>query len=110
MGDRRNVIIKDGDDDVGVALYTHWAGTELPDTLRESMKRGKGRWDDAPYLARIIFCDMVSGSLKDETGYGLSAGNRLCEGSERDITLDVAQQQIQLGEGEKWQSFSDFAR
>ena len=39
MGDRANVKFHDGE---GVVyLYTHWRGTELPQTVRDAMVRGK---------------------------------------------------------------------
>lgn len=94
MGDRRNVIIKDAGT-VGVALYTHWAGSDLAETVKTALKR-KQRWDDAPYLARIIFCEMVKGDETKETGYGITAADATCEGSKRDIVIDVEKQTITL--------------
>lgn len=87
MGDRANIIIelpleyadepKYGD----VYLYTHWGGSALPKTLQESLKssRAKARYNDEAYLARIIFCDLVAGNEKGETGFGLSL--RPCDNS-----------------------------
>ena len=54
-----------------VYLYTHWSGSELIDTLKAALKRGKNRWNDSEYLARIIFSEMVKGDLMAETGYGI---------------------------------------
>lgn len=59
MGDRANVVVIDGDEQV--CLYTHWNGYEVAEVLQNALKRGKERWAQAPYLARIIFCDMVHG-------------------------------------------------
>lgn len=67
MGDRANVHV------AGAYLYTHWGGHELPATLQKSLQRGRPRWDDPSYLARIIFCDMVDGDERDLTGFGISA-------------------------------------
>jgi len=53
MGDRANVRIKDSGGTFH--LYTHWSGTELPETVRQALLRGKDRWDDEQYLSRIIF-------------------------------------------------------
>lgn len=105
MGDRRNVIIKDGRG-VGVALYTHWCGTELPEIIKTALAR-RQRWDDTAYLARIIFCQMVKGSEDDETGYGISAADSLCEGSTRDIVIRVDKQTIKVGTA-KAVSFEQF--
>lgn len=70
MGDRGNIVVKSGTEKAW--LYSHWGGTDLPVILRDALVRGKGRWDDAPYLARIIFQQMIG---KDDgiTGYGISA-------------------------------------
>ena len=77
MGDRANIVIRDnwnGDlhDQEAVFLYSHWGGTELPEVLRQGLIAGRGRWDDATYLARIIFDTMIGGGQGEETGYGIS--------------------------------------
>lgn len=83
MGDRANICMKE-EDDKEVYLYTHWQGSDLPSILQDALKRGRGRWSDNQYLARIIFCEMVKDSVLDETGYGISAhcgdgGNRVLD-------------------------------
>lgn len=71
MGDRGNIAVVGGGK--RVYFYGHWAGSEMPEIVRAALARGKGRWNDAPYLARIIFCQMVAPSdLMAETGYGIS--------------------------------------
>lgn len=69
MGDRGNVYMKE--DDRGVYLYTHWSGSELPFVVQNALKQQR-RWSDGPYLARIIFCEMVKGQELKETGFGIS--------------------------------------
>jgi hypothetical protein len=71
MGDRSNIVIKDGEEEV--FLYGHWMGVNYIAILATALTRGKGRWRDASYLARIVFCDMVRGDLDGETGYGIWA-------------------------------------
>lgn len=71
MGDRGNIIIKTGSDPL-LYLYTHWAGSELSNILAKALKRGKSRWEDPSYMARIIFSEMTTGSEREETGFGLS--------------------------------------
>lgn len=78
MGDRANIKTADG-----IFFYTHWAGTELPDTLADALDKGRDRWDDSLYLNRVIFCEMV-GEDKGITGYGISTAcgdgdNRILE-------------------------------
>ena len=77
MGDRANVKVIDRWTDEGkvkkdaVYLYTHWGGAELALTVQRALQR-KQRWDDAPYLTRIVFCEMIRGHEADETGFGIS--------------------------------------
>lgn len=92
MGDRANVVIKDGDE--AVCLYTHWNGTELPEVLRKAMTRGQQRWDDSSYLARIIFCDMVEGEERELTGFGISVTPP--DGRDRIIDVDIAAQTVKF--------------
>jgi hypothetical protein len=90
MGDRANVLVKDGKSKV--YLYTHWAGTELPATLQTALKR-QWRWDDGYYLCRIIFCQMVKGHEDDETGFGISS--IVGDGADRIVTVDVPKQRVE---------------
>ncbi len=69
MGDRANVVI-DEQDGGTIYLYTHWGGSELPETLQNALKR-KWRWDDESYLTRIIFQEMTGPELR-ETGFGIA--------------------------------------
>jgi len=66
MGDRGNVII-----DGKIWLYTHWEGSALKQTVRDALIRGQSRWDDRPYLIRIIFSEMIKDDIMDTTGYGI---------------------------------------
>jgi hypothetical protein len=73
MGDRGNIVVHDGffKDAAPVYLYTHWSGYRIKDILQKALSR-RLRWNDSPYLTRIIFCEMVSGDVDGETGYGIS--------------------------------------
>ncbi|MDH2900563.1 MAG: hypothetical protein PXY39_06285 [archaeon] len=88
MGDRGQVLIKDS----GVYLYTHWTATSLGKDVAKALTRGYDRWDDHEYLARIIFCEMVSGSLMDILGFGI--GTQQHWDVWRLITVDVEHQTI----------------
>jgi len=52
VGERGNIIVQDGED--RVYLYTHWGGAEIGQVLQRALAK-RWRWDDAQYLARIIF-------------------------------------------------------
>jgi hypothetical protein len=77
MGMRRNIAIKYAygekkEDNQTVYFYTHWGAEGLEQTLATSLTRGRERWDDESYLARIIFSDMIEGQEKSLTGYGIA--------------------------------------
>lgn len=71
MGDRANVrfVERKGNE---IYFYTHWDGYRLPEILASALYRGRGRWDDESYLARIIFSEMIKNDVLNETGYGIS--------------------------------------
>lgn len=101
MGDRATVQIKDSDS--SVYFYTHWNGFRLPATVAQALSR-KQRWADGPYLARIIFCEMVKGFETDETGYGIAAYNM--ENEYEPLIVDVDAQTVTMGS--KAYSFGEF--
>lgn len=106
MGDRRNVIVKQ--DDRGVALYTHWHGTQLPEIVRAAMIRGRNRWTDSAYLARIIFSEMIKDAVMDEIGYGISSATNRCEPSDRDMVVDCETQTVKISMAAPPVSFAQF--
>jgi len=79
MGDRGNIRldyvsadkVSDEVPQRSVWLYTHWSGTELPRTVAKALDRGRSRWGDSPYLARIIFSELIKGDEQGTTGYGI---------------------------------------
>jgi len=75
MGDRANVVMLYNcppDMEVKpVFFYTHWHGGSLPFIVQRALSR-RGRWNDSPYLARIIFSEMVKGQEAGETGFGIA--------------------------------------
>lgn len=85
MGDRGNVVLEftsrknprpdqKSPLDSRIFFYTHYGGTDLPNTLRNALSRGQSRWGDDSYLARIIFSEMIAegDDLKSLTGLGIS--------------------------------------
>lgn len=70
MGARAQVKIVSSDD-APVYLYTHWGSYNLPQVLASALDRGRGRWTDSEYLARIIFSEMIKDEVMGETGFGI---------------------------------------
>lgn len=118
MGDRCNIVVKDGNRQVW--LYGHWAGQTYVEDARRAIAK-KWRWDDASYLARIVFDEFTKGGCGKETGFGITTG--ISDNGHAILVLDVERQEvyfieeIHLGDGrapesppavEKW-SFEEFA-
>jgi len=103
MGDRANIVIKsDGEQ---VCLYTHWEGTELPETLRTALTCAQTRWNDFQYLTRIIFCTMVRDRWQETTGFGIT--QNIHDNEHPIIVVDVDAQTVAIGDSVP-QSFSDY--
>lgn len=98
MGDRRNIIVGEGPGKPAVSLYTHWSGTEAPETLANALDRGRSRWGDTEYLARIIFDEMTKDAHGELTGYGIGVStdgvNASCEASKRDLIVNDNEQTV----------------
>jgi hypothetical protein len=91
MGDRGNIIVKEGDSKV--YLYSHWTGSDLPEVARSALKRGSDRWSDGQYLARVIFCEMIRGDLTGTTGFGISS--TIGDGGET-VIVDCDERTVQV--------------
>lgn len=86
MGDRGNIKVGK------VYLYTHWGGSEITEILKSALIRGKGRWNDEPYLTRIIFCEMIKDDVMGDTGYGISTV--ICDNEYPILDVDCAKQTV----------------
>lgn len=76
MGDRAEIKIEDYDNPP-FFIYTHHGGSTLLEKARAAMKAGRGRWDDPPYLAAILFTGLM-GKFPDPHrwhGFGISTGH-----------------------------------
>jgi len=104
MGDRAQVFMKKEK----VYLYTHWGSYELLKTVQNAMMRGKERWDDPEYLARIIFCEMLGDDTKGLTGLGIGGDKH--NDINRLITVDTENEEVShKGDGDDFKcSFQEF--
>ena len=85
MGDRGNIKIG------GVYLYTHWCGSKIKGILKNALSR-RERWDDEPYLARIIFCEMVKEDIGGSIGFGIC--DCICDNDNPVLEVDVVNQEV----------------
>ena len=70
MGDRSNIVVMQ-DNNQSVWLYGHWMGEDAIEIVGKVLSLQK-RWTDGPYLTRMLFEEMIDGSLDKETGFGIS--------------------------------------
>ena len=84
MGDRGNIVIhyeEKGAPEELVYFYTHWQGSYIKDLLGTALKR-KERWNDAPYLARIIFSTLIG---NDHGEHGFVISPYLCDNEPKEV-------------------------
>lgn len=111
MGDRRNVVVE-FDEENSVALYTHWTGSQLQETVAEGLSLGASRWSDPTYLTRILFCQMVQGQEAETTGFGIepirTGSTAYCEATPGyDLIVNAKAQTVYDGDGNTF-TFSEF--
>jgi hypothetical protein len=70
MGDRCLVVFTDDTGDISPAIYSHWAGHDMPALLAEAGERGILREGDASYAA-ARFCGHLHEQSVRTTGLGL---------------------------------------
>jgi hypothetical protein len=92
MGDRANVYVHEGTR-TGVYLYSYNAW-DLPEVVRVALTRGRNRWGDDQYLARIIFSQMIKDDVLGESNYGISS--YCTDGASRVVDVDTGNQIIYL--------------
>lgn len=102
MGDRGNVRVQQDNGDA-VYIYSHWAGSELPELVQEALRR-RARWDDPSYLTRIIYDTCVGTDFGTETGWGLTT----YEMDENHPTVEVYPNDELVRYGEFEWTFEDF--
>ena len=96
------------DEESPVVLYTHWGAKDMLMNLKTVLKRRK-RWSDAAYLSRMIFCKMVEGDERGETGYGIMTCN--IGDAEEEIVVDCDRQEVIIkgSDNNKTYTFSELA-
>jgi len=91
MGDRGNIIFEESGG-TRFYFYTRWRGTDLPHILQKGMIRGRERWSDEPYLARILFSALVEGQEGGDTGFGISS--TICDNEHDYLLVKNSQRKI----------------
>ena len=95
-----------------VVLYQHSDGDMLINDVIEAIKKHT-RWNDAAYLSRMIFCQMLCGDLNPltgTTGYGILTDN--ISDAKIEIVIDCSRQEIivkEVNRNNEIYTFEEFA-
>lgn len=95
MGDRGHIYLHEADKP-GIWLYAHWDGSRLPNLVHIALLRGQYRWDDPPYLNRIIFSVLVERDLMGTTNFGLDTAPADTGDGHRIVDVDHDAQRVTL--------------
>jgi hypothetical protein len=87
-------------------LYSHWRGKEIALALKDALIRGRLRWEDGPYLTRIIFCELIKKDVLGENDYGIATYNM---GTDH-VFIDVEPDLKRVSIGSFYWSFEQFIR
>ena len=92
MGDRSNIVVVQPDNS-RIWLYGHWMGEDNFRVAGDVLSR-RERWNDSPYLTRMLFSKMIEGDYDSDTGYGIS--NTMCDNEYFIVVIDPKQQTVHL--------------
>ena len=107
MGDRSNIVVVQPDNN-RIFLYGHWMGDDNYRVAGQVLSRQE-RWNDAPYLARMLFARMTAGDEEGSTGYGISTA--MCDNEYPIVVIDPQNQSVHLeqyiwGDGGKFETIT----
>jgi hypothetical protein len=94
MGDRSNIVVVQPDQS-RIWLYGHWMGEDNYRVAGQVLSR-KLRWNDSPYLTRMLFEYMIEGVYDKETGFGIST--YMCDNEYPIVVIDPERQTVHLEE------------
>jgi len=109
MSDTGTIVIREpGDSEI--YLYAHSSGDTLPEVLAAALDRGRDRWNDPPYLTRIIFSEMIKDDVLGTFGYAISP--YFIDSDRAVLAVSPTQATIQVeggnGQGRTSWSFEEF--
>lgn len=71
MGDRGNIgFVGTAEARDCVFLYTHWAGSMIPELVRDAIETAKPRWGDPSYATRMALTKIIGGA-EGPLGWGV---------------------------------------
>lgn len=107
MGDRSNIVVVQPDNN-RIFLYGHWMGDDNYRVAGQVLSRQE-RWNDAPYLTRMLFSLMTSHDPNSDTGFGIST--TMCDNEYPIVVIDPQKQTVHLeqyiwGDGGKFETIT----
>jgi hypothetical protein len=91
MGDRGNIKVIQEENSTPIYLYTHWNGSSILETVQKALQK-HWRWNDSPYLTRIIFDVLTETKHGNEIGFGISTF--ICDNEHLIVVVDVPKQKV----------------
>jgi hypothetical protein len=106
MGDCGNIVVKQSEGG-RIFLYTYYEGSNLKEVVGAALARQE-RWDDEPYLTRIIVAELMrrAGGLNASFGMGISTYE--CDNEHDHVIVDATKQEVREG-GASW-TFKEFEK
>lgn len=106
MGARCTFVLKHNDD-MAVALYSHWGEDSMNRDIAGALAHCEPRWNDPSYATRMFISYMIQDDIMGETGFGIYPCHpRASEYMDHPIVIDFTNGTV--GIGEEWHSFEDW--
>lgn len=105
MGDRAQVKFVDNDGKE-IWFYSHWGGYHIQTDVKNAIVRGKDRWEDEEYFARIIFSEMIKNNVLENTGFGIGFSKH-GDLQHPVVIVDCKKQSVSFNEGYSWEMFAN---
>lgn len=97
MGDRVNIAFEQANGK-RIFFYGHWSGDPAPKLVQQGLAKGRDRWTDEAYLARIVFQTFLGGDT-GTTGFGISTS--IGDNEYPLIVVDARKQQVRFEDAER---------
>jgi hypothetical protein len=104
MGDRSNIYFPDdsGKDRLrrGIYLYSHWEGPALFEYAQAALdsSAARSRWNDAPYLTRIVVQHILMNHADSASGSGWGLSPSLCDNEYPILVIDASDGRVWFAE------------
>lgn len=98
MGDRVNIVVANVKSLEGIAIYSHWGGHRMPETVAKFLS--KSERNDMDYFTRNLLMNVVADGLRGDGEHaGINGFDLIPYGNEEDLRelLKVFENQLSYG-------------